>query len=51
MKKIHPNQVAEAALIGVETNSDEVLVDEFTKQVKQSLSSKDAVYFNPPEIA
>ena len=51
MKKIHPNQVAEAALIGVEANNDEVLVDEFTKQVKQSLSSKDAVYFNPPEIA
>jgi NAD(P)-dependent dehydrogenase (short-subunit alcohol dehydrogenase family) len=51
MKKIHPNEVAEAALIGVETNSDEVLVDDFTKQVKNSLSSKDAVYFNPPEIA
>jgi NAD(P)-dependent dehydrogenase (short-subunit alcohol dehydrogenase family) len=50
MKKISPQQVAEAALIGLEANLEEVLVDDFTRKVKQSLSSEQAVYLNPPEI-
>lgn len=51
MKKTSPQKVAEAALIGIEANKEEVLVDEFTKEVKRSLSSEQAIYLNPPEIA
>jgi hypothetical protein len=51
MKKISPRQVAEAALIGMESNRDEVLADDFTREVKRSLSSEQPMYVNPPEIA
>jgi NAD(P)-dependent dehydrogenase (short-subunit alcohol dehydrogenase family) len=50
MKKISPQQVAEAALIGIDANKEEVLVDDFTKEVKRSLSNEQAIYLNPPEI-
>jgi hypothetical protein len=51
MKKISPQQVAEAALIGIESNREEVLADDFTREVKRSLSSDQPMYVNPPEIA
>jgi hypothetical protein len=51
MKKISPQQVAEAALIGIESNKEEVLADDFTRKVKRSLSSEQPMYVNPPEIA
>jgi NAD(P)-dependent dehydrogenase (short-subunit alcohol dehydrogenase family) len=51
MKKISPEQVAEAAFAGIEDNKEEVLVDDFTRRVKQSLSNEDPIYLNPPEIA
>jgi hypothetical protein len=36
MKKTGPQQVAAAALIGIEANKEEVLVDDFTKEVKRT---------------
>jgi hypothetical protein len=51
MKKTSPQQAAKAALIGIEANKEEVLVDDFTKEVKRSLSNEQAIYLNPPEIA
>lgn len=51
MKKTSPQQVAEAAFTGIETGKEEVLVDSFTRQMKQSLSGEQALYLNPPEIA
>jgi hypothetical protein len=50
MKKISPQQVAEAALTGIEANKEELLVDDFTMNVKRSLSNERAIYLNPPEI-
>jgi NAD(P)-dependent dehydrogenase (short-subunit alcohol dehydrogenase family) len=50
MKKITPRQVAEAALTGIESNKEEVLADDFTKEVKQSLCHEQPMYLNPPEI-
>lgn len=51
MKKTSPQQVAEAALAGIEAGNEEVLADDFTREVKQSLSAAQAIYLNPPEIA
>ena len=51
MKKVSPRQVAEAGLIGIETNREEVLADDFTKDVKRSLCNEQPMYLNPPEIA
>jgi NAD(P)-dependent dehydrogenase (short-subunit alcohol dehydrogenase family) len=51
MKKISPRQVAEAGLIGIEANREEVLADDFTKEVKRSLCNEQPMYLNPPEIA
>ena len=51
MKKVSPRQVAEAALIGLETNSEEILADDFTREVKRSLCDDQPMYLNPPEIA
>ncbi|MDX0802706.1 SDR family oxidoreductase [Sinorhizobium medicae] len=48
MKKTSPRRAAEAALIGLEANKEEVLVDDFTKEVKRSLSEEKPIYFNPP---
>lgn len=50
MKKTNPRQVAEAALTGVEDNKEEVLVDGFTREVKQSFCNEQPMYLNPPEI-
>jgi NAD(P)-dependent dehydrogenase (short-subunit alcohol dehydrogenase family) len=50
MKKVNPQQVAEAALSGIEANKEEVLVDDFTREVKRSLSTEQPMYLNPPEI-
>jgi hypothetical protein len=43
--------VAEAALAGIEAGQEEVLVDDFTRQVKGSLASAQPIYLDPPEIA
>ena len=51
MRKLSPRQVAEAGLIGIESNKEEVLADAFTREVKRSLCSEQPMYMNPPEIA
>lgn len=48
-KKADPREVAKLALAGVEANREEVLADEFTRLVKQSLSDERALYLKPPE--
>jgi NAD(P)-dependent dehydrogenase (short-subunit alcohol dehydrogenase family) len=50
MKKTNPRQVAEAALIGLEANKEEVLVDDFTRVVKRSLSTEKPIYLDPPQL-
>jgi NAD(P)-dependent dehydrogenase (short-subunit alcohol dehydrogenase family) len=50
MKKINPRQVAEAALTGIEDNKEEVLADDFTREIKRSLCNEQPMYLNPPEI-
>jgi NAD(P)-dependent dehydrogenase (short-subunit alcohol dehydrogenase family) len=50
MKKTNPQQVAEAALIGLEANKEEVLVDDFTRVVKRSLSTEKPIYLDPPQL-
>ncbi|TXR49583.1 SDR family oxidoreductase [Phyllobacterium endophyticum] len=50
MKKILPQAVAAAGFDGVEGNAEELLIDEFTREVKQSLSSEKPLYLDPPEI-
>ncbi len=50
IKKTSPQQVAEAALLGIEAGQEEVLVDDFTREVKRSLATAAAIYLNPPEI-
>lgn len=50
MKKTNPRQVAEAALTGIEDNKEEVLADDFTRELKQSLCNEQPIYLNPPEI-
>ena len=50
MKKINPQQLAEAALIGIEENKEEVLADDFTGEVKRSLCTEQPMYLNLPEI-
>ncbi|MEP7456407.1 SDR family oxidoreductase [Phyllobacterium sp. SB3] len=51
IKKINPRDVAQAAFAGIENGHDEVLVDDFTNKLKQSLSTQEPLYFNPPEVA
>lgn len=51
MKKTSPQETVAASLAGVEAGQEEVLVDSFTREVKQSLSGDKAFYLNPPEIA
>lgn len=50
MKKTSPRRAAEAALIGLEANKEEVLVDDFTKDVKRSLSDEKPIYLDPPAL-
>ena len=40
MEKVSPRQVAEAGLISIETNREEVLADDFTREVKRSLCNE-----------
>jgi hypothetical protein len=51
MEKVDPQQVAEAGLAGIESNQEEVLVDNFTQEVKRSLSTERPIYLDPPAIA
>jgi hypothetical protein len=48
VKKSAPQDVARAALTGLEAGDLEVLADEGTRYIKSTLSQPDAVYFNPP---
>lgn len=51
-KKVDPRYVAEVALTGIEASEEEVLVDDFTRSVKRSLSDEQAIYLtrrNPTE--
>lgn len=50
MKMISPRQVAEAGLAGIEAGTEEVLADDFTREVKQSLCNDQPLYLDPPEI-
>jgi NAD(P)-dependent dehydrogenase (short-subunit alcohol dehydrogenase family) len=51
MKKTSPQQVARATLDGLELEKEEVLADAFTEELKRGLSTAEAYYFNPPDIA
>jgi hypothetical protein len=51
MKKIHPPQVAEAGLTLALGPIGKVLADDFTREVKRSLSNEQPMYLNPPEFA
>jgi len=48
--KVQPQDVAKAALDGLEDGLDEVLVDEVTRQAKQSLSTARPIYLTGLEI-
>lgn len=48
VQKSDPQNVARTVFAGVEAGDPEVLVDEGTRYIKSSLSTTDAVYFNPP---
>jgi NAD(P)-dependent dehydrogenase (short-subunit alcohol dehydrogenase family) len=48
--KVQPQDVAKAALDGLEADLDEVLVDEATRQVKQSLSTARPIYLTGLEL-
>lgn len=48
VQKSDPQNVARTVFAGVEAGDLEVLVDEGTRYIKSSLSTPDAVYFNPP---
>ncbi|MBY3503035.1 SDR family oxidoreductase [Rhizobium laguerreae] len=50
MQKTCPQQAAEAALIGLEANEEEVLADDFTKEAKRSLSGEKPIYLDPPPL-
>ncbi|HYP13504.1 MAG TPA: SDR family NAD(P)-dependent oxidoreductase, partial [Bryobacteraceae bacterium] len=40
MNKVDPRRVAEAALSGIDSGKEEVLVDDFTREVERSLSTE-----------
>lgn len=46
--KSNPEDVARTVFAGLEAGDLEVLADEGTRYIKSTLSSPDAVYFNPP---
>jgi NAD(P)-dependent dehydrogenase (short-subunit alcohol dehydrogenase family) len=48
VQKSDPHNVARTVFAGLEAGDPEVLVDEETRHIKSSLSSTEAVYFNPP---
>lgn len=47
MEKVSPQSVAAMTLDGLETGQEEVLADEGTRAIKQSLSSDKPAYLNP----
>ena len=51
MKKIDPGDVAGAALAAIESEDEEMLIDDFTRSVKLSLSTAMPMYLNPPAIS
>ena len=51
LKKTSPRDVAFYTLVSLETGKDEVLVDENTRRIKQSLSGEHAYYLNVPALA
>jgi short-subunit dehydrogenase len=51
MNKLDPRDVADAALSGVDSGEEEVLVGEFTRELKRSLCAQRPMYLDPPEIA
>jgi short-subunit dehydrogenase len=51
VKKNDPQQVAARTLDALENGSEEVLADAPTEALKRSLSTEQAYYLNPPEIA
>jgi len=36
--------------MNIEANKEDLLVDDFTREVKRSLCSEQPMYLNPPEI-
>jgi NAD(P)-dependent dehydrogenase (short-subunit alcohol dehydrogenase family) len=48
LPKSSPEAVVNAAFSSLEAGESEVLADEGTRYVKSTLSSADAIYFNPP---
>jgi short-subunit dehydrogenase len=50
MIKTSPQQAADTALIGLEANKEEVLIDDFTREVKRSLSDGKPIYLDPPPL-
>jgi hypothetical protein len=50
MNKLDPRDVADAALSGADSGEEEVLVGEFTRELKRSLCAARPMYLDPPEI-
>lgn len=51
MRKVSPRHVAAITLTALEEGEEEVIADDSTQSIKQSLSRKDAHYLNPIEFA
>jgi short-subunit dehydrogenase len=51
LKKTSPRDVAARTFAALEAGKEEILADESTKGIKQSLSSEQAYYLDPPPIA
>jgi NAD(P)-dependent dehydrogenase (short-subunit alcohol dehydrogenase family) len=48
--KTSPQSVVQVALDGVEAGKEEVIADDFTWRLKQSLSDQRAAYLDPPDL-
>jgi NAD(P)-dependent dehydrogenase (short-subunit alcohol dehydrogenase family) len=51
MKKVSPQDVAVQTFNALEAGKEEVIADQSTRDIKQSLGTEQAYYLNPPEIA
>lgn len=51
MKKVYAREVACEALHSVDSGEEELLVGEFTKELKRTLSAQRPMYPDPPEIS
>lgn len=51
LKKVSPHAVASDALSALENGQDEILVDQNTRLIKQSLSAERPYYLDVPELA